>query len=303
MATMEEFENKDSFLAKWASGELSEAEKAAFRKSKDYVFYKAILEGTDGLDVPKYNKDNLFEKIKKEKNKGAKVIKLPAKWMYAVAASVALFLGYVWFSDKTITHITGFGEQITLQLPDGSEIILNSGSELSYKKENWEDGLRTTHLTGEAFFKVEKGSDFIVETDNGNVTVLGTQFTVNTYGGFFHVACFEGKVAVAANEIESTLTQGEAMRLYNGKVEEFNFKSPTPKWNQGESNFENTPLYQVIYALERQYGVSIHADNIDAEQLFTGSFTHTNLDIALRSVFESMQIKFTFSNKNTIVLG
>lgn len=299
---MEEFENNDDFLAKWASGELSEAEKEAFRKSEDYAYYQAILEGTDVLEVPSYDKNALFKKVQQKKADKGRVVSLVPRWAYAVAASIALLLGYVWYMNRTIDYSTGFGEQLTIQLPDASEVILNANSELTYNPKEWKKGHRITNLEGAAFFEVEKGSDFVVSTPNGEVTVLGTQFTVNTYGNLFEVICYEGKVKVAENTTSKVLSQGDAIRIHNGAIESWEIDGSTPTWIQGESTFSNAPLYQVINALQNQYGIVIKSDNVDVEQRFRGSFTHNDLNIALRAVFESMQIKVTFTDKSTIVL-
>ena len=75
-----------------------------------------------------------------------------------------------------------------------------------------------------------------------------------------------------------------------------------PSWVQDESTFSNAPLKQVIKALEKQYNIVINAKNVDGDMRFTGSFTHTNVKIALRTVFESLEIKFAFKDEKTIDL-
>ncbi|WP_420602600.1 FecR family protein [Flagellimonas sp.] len=300
---MEELNNIDDFLAKWASGELSDAEKKTFEQSEEYVYYKAILEGTEALDVPSYKKEDLYLKVQQQRENSGKVVTLIPKWVYATAAAIAVLLfGYIWFAGTTVDYTTGFGEQLTAQLPDNSEIILNSNSALSYIKEDWKNGDRTVNLKGEAFFIVQKGSDFKVETTNGNVTVLGTEFTVNSGDRVFQVICYEGKVEVTNNDLTQVLHQGDALRIYGATVEHWKLSDAKPTWIQGESNFTNAPLSQVIKALENQFEISINAENVDTDARFTGSFTHGDLNAALRIVFESMDITYTFTNKNTVIL-
>ncbi|WP_420321761.1 FecR family protein [Flagellimonas sp.] len=300
---MEEFKDIDDFLAKWASGELSDDQKKAFERSENYAYYKAILEGTEALDVPSYNKEDLYQKVQQQKEKEGKIVSIVPKWAYAAAAAVAvLFFGYLWFANTTIDHTTGFGEQLTALLPDNSEVILNANSTLSFKKKDWGNGERTVNLKGEAFFKVEKGSDFTVETDNGQVSVLGTEFTVNSEKGLFQVVCFEGKVGVAQEEVSQILLQGDALRIHKGEVENWKLTDGQPNWLQGESNFTNAPLSQVIKALENQFGIIIKTENVNTDARFTGSFTHGDMDAALRIVFESMDITYTFTDKNTVIL-
>ena len=192
---------------------------------------------------------------------------------------------------------------MSFTLPDGSKVILNSKSKLSYKKRNWGVDNRRVSLSGEAFFKVEKGAEFLVETKKGKVKVLGTQFTVNSYAQVFEVICFEGKVKAESQNHTEILTKGKAVRLVNNAFEPFTIGDTNPTWLQNESSFSNAPLTQVIKTLENQFNVIINGETIDTNQRFTGSFTHNNLETALRTVFESMDITFTFENENTIELS
>lgn len=301
---MDEFYKKEDFLARWANGTLSEEEKKKFRETADYIYYEAILEGTDILEVPPYDSEKLFEKVQSKKrgveNK-TKVFRLP-RWSYAVAAGLALIFGYMFLFDQTIDYTTGYGEQLALVLPDESEVILNAKSKLGYKKKNWEKE-RIVNLEGEAYFKVNKGGTFTVATSDGSVTVLGTEFTVNSDENVFEVICYEGKVKVRLGVLEKVITAGEAVRFVRAEMEEWTFTSEGPSWTQGESSFNNAPLSQVVKALEEQFNITINTEDITKKIRFTGSFTHDNLQKALRTVFEPLEIKFTFISKNTIDLA
>ncbi len=141
-------------------------------------------------------KKEVLEKIT-QKTSNKKVKKLIPNWMFAAAASIALLFSTVYYLTGTNESFsTSFGEQLALVLPDGSEVLLNSKSTLSYKKSDWFDGKRTLELTGEGYFKVKKGSTFSVNSTNGNVSVLGTQFNVKTNPSYFEVLCYEGRVQV-----------------------------------------------------------------------------------------------------------
>ena len=67
-------------------------------------------------------------------------------------------------------------------LPDGSSVLLNRHSSLSYPKRFKSDN-REVQLTGEAYFEVSKDQKhpFIVQTEHINVQVLGTHFNVDAY--------------------------------------------------------------------------------------------------------------------------
>jgi len=173
---MENNFNTEDFLAKWANGELPDSEQEAFEKTEEFDFYKSILEGTDVLEVPPFDKKALFNKVQEEKVKKSKVVRLFPKWAFAAAAAVAILLATTFLLNQNTTYKTGYGEQLAVQLPDGSEAILNAKSQLEFDPDNWTEN-RSLSLEGEAFFKVKKGKSFTVQTNNGAVTVLGTQFS------------------------------------------------------------------------------------------------------------------------------
>ena len=102
-------------------------------------------------------------------------------------------------SLRFATLHTAFGQRKELTLPDGSKIILNANSTLKYPAE-WNAGTpRRFELAGEASFEVvdrPEGlqDDFIVYTEDGFVSVLGTQFVVAERGAGTRVVLGEGKV-------------------------------------------------------------------------------------------------------------
>ncbi|HMB90975.1 MAG TPA: FecR domain-containing protein, partial [Rhodothermales bacterium] len=148
----------------------------------------------------------------------------------AMAACLALLIGVVFIlSQQSITHTAPFGETATIDLPDGSQVILNSGSTLSHQRTFGEEIRRVT-LEGEAFFSVAKSEiPFVVGTFNGTTTVVGTQFNVRAWKDDIEpatdVSVLEGKVRLAAQQTAQhaiTLTAGESARLVAQSI------TPTP---------------------------------------------------------------------------
>ena len=196
------------------------------------------------------------------------------------------------FSSQEIDLETSYSEQKEFSLPDGSEVILNAKSEISYNENDWETN-RIITLKGEAYFKVKKGSTFTVNTSNGKVEVLGTQFNVKNSGQYFNVVCYEGTVKVTNNKKEYILNPGNSIRKINGNdLEEYNSNNPFPSWTKGESSFVSVPLKYVILELEKQYNIEIDANKIDDSLIFTGSFSNKDLKLALASVFKTMNVKY-----------
>ncbi|WP_299161544.1 FecR family protein [uncultured Tenacibaculum sp.] len=296
----------ETFLARWVANELTQEELAKFQSSEDYHHFKAINDASQQLKAPDFNKSAVFNKIMGEtleKKKSNKVVKLIPTWLYGAVASIALIVSFFYFNnDKTTSFSTSYGEQITITLPDNSKVYLSPSSKLEYLEGEW-DTNRNLLLSGKAYFEVEKGKSFTVNTTQGNVTVLGTKFTVNSSNNFFEIQCFEGKVKVTpSNNSEIILTKGKAHRIYNNESESWNFNQDSPSWINGESSFKNTPISQVITALEKQYKIKFDATNIDVNKRFTGTFTHDNINIALKTVFAPMKISFTLAKNSSVIL-
>jgi ferric-dicitrate binding protein FerR (iron transport regulator) len=303
---MKMYLSDNTFLARWISGELTPEEFANFKVSEDYLLFEKINNTTQTLETPAYDKQELFYKLQQENAQvyraKAKVLRLVPGWAYAVAASVIIVFGVFYFMNSATHYETQFSEQLAITLPDYSKVQLNANSQLEFKSRQWETN-REVQLIGEAFFDVEKGMSFKVMTNEGIIEVLGTEFNVTVRDDYFEVRCFEGKVKVVSDTaIEAILSQGEAFRMVNDNSEEWNFSQIEPSWLQGESTFRNTPLSQVIISLQDQFEITFDRSNIDINKRYTGSFTHTDLKLALKTVFAPMEISYNANNENIIVL-
>ena len=300
--------DKDVFLAKWLEREISDLELKKLVSEEDYKTFKKIKTGIDvfvEIEKPLQNTFNEIKakiKTKSGKKPRAKIINLYSKVAVAIAASVILFFSLnTFFDNNDVNFQSNFGEQQVVTLLDGSEVILNAKSELKYNKKDWKTN-REVFLNGEAFFKVQKGKTFTVTTINGSVTVLGTQFNVNTNKNFFDVVCYEGSVKVTSNNIERIITRNQAVRNNNGLTAYTpNIENENPSWVSGQSSFKSVPLSQVIDALHKQFNIDFDSATIDDAIVFTGSFDNKNLNIALASVFETVNVKYAVS-KNKIKL-
>ena len=286
---------EESFLAKWLDGTISDATLKELVSEQDFIDYKKIKNGLELLGklnrpvAPSFN--TLYDSIHKKRNFKHKQASF--KWGLSIAASILVVLGcYFAFNFEEITHETSYAEQKTISLPDGSEVVLNAKSAINFTEKDWRNN-RTILLKGEAFFKVKKGSTFSVQTSNGQVSVLGTQFNVKHTDAFFEVVCYEGKVSVTNNKKEYLLNPGNAIRKINGTdPEKYTSEKLFPSWVNGESSFVSVPLSYVILELEKQYNIDIDAHKIDDSIIFTGSFSNKDLKLALASVFKTMNIQF-----------
>ncbi|PQJ76039.1 FecR family protein [Polaribacter gangjinensis] len=306
----ENITNNDTFLAKWLAEEITDEQLKEFVSESEFLNYKKIKEGIKLYEYLEAPSEGTFANIKNKiakkqsiKNNPSMVVSLFTKSVIAVAASVAIIFGVNSFlNNQEVNFESGFGEFKTIALLDNSEVLLNAKSSLSYTKKDWKNN-RNVRLNGEAFFKVQKGSTFNVLTDNGTISVLGTQFSVHSQDGFFEVICYKGKVKVTSQNNEYILTPSKSVRVVNGKVlEDVAIISDTqPSWIAGETTFKSVPLKVVIDGLEKQFNIKIESKSIDNTIVFSGSFDNKNLDIALASVFKTTGLNYKITNSTVIL--
>lgn len=112
----------------------------------------------------------------------------------AVLACALLFVSIIWFpfrkkekADQDLSNNvneikTDASSKTTINLPDGSIVVLNTGSTLTYNKE-FGISSRSATLTGEAYFDVRKNAamPFIVHAGAIDVLVKGTIFNLKAY--------------------------------------------------------------------------------------------------------------------------
>jgi ferric-dicitrate binding protein FerR (iron transport regulator) len=297
--------DKDYLLKKWLNDELSDTEKEAFLQSDDYSFYKDIIDNANHFKASNFSKAEDFETFNaKYQSQKPKVKKL--KWLNPLlrVASIVVIgfaLYFTIFQETTIEIQTLAHEQTTIELPDASIVTLNAKSQVSYDKKAWSKH-REIKLAGEAFFIVSKGNTFDVITKDGKVTVVGTQFNVKQRDNYFEVKCFEGVVKVTSQFITKTLNAGDTYRFLDNEFSESKTILKEPQWTKNKSSFESVPLKEVIAELERQYDIKITTKQLDGSRLFTGVFTHNNLENALMSVSQPMNLTYEINTANQVVI-
>ncbi|GAA4274548.1 FecR family protein [Aquimarina gracilis] len=295
-------DKKDNiFLSRWINGELSEEELREFQSHPEYEHYVKIKAGADALDLRRYDIEEQLISLKSKRSdkKSRGIIKL---WPYfAAAASIAIILGLFLFGPNQ-SYTSDYGEKLIVTLPDGSEMTLNAKSIARFDKKNWKNN-RTVTLEGEAFFKVKKGSKFTVITDNGDVSVLGTQFNVHSQNSLFEVNCFEGKVSVTNKNNKEILTAGKAYRNLGKTSEKWTFNAAGPSWLTNTSSFRSIPIRYVLKELEEQYNIQIKEEGLNLGYKYTGTFPNDNIEVALKTVFSTLDIEYTLSQDGkTVVL-
>ena len=286
---------KDTLYARWLSGLLSEDELQELQSSGALRELEQIKEELDHWSLPAYNKTEGLARLQGSlPQQKTKVRRLVPRWAYAAAASLLLLLA-TWFllRDTSQTLTAPNGQMLAHTFVEGSKVQMNDGSSISYDPAAWAEK-RLVKLSGEAYFEVEKGVKFIVQTNKGTVEVLGTKFNVNAWGEQLMVECYEGRVAVNAAGERKEVTLGKAVIVNaNGIGAVAGIDRGRPMWQTGQSRFENAKIKTVFEELERQYDIKVNAPPINRN--FTGGFTHTQLDDALKAICLPLQLKYEIS--------
>lgn len=293
-------QNEKLFL-KWLNGELSEKEIKDLKTSEDFETLEKIAFYTSQMQAPKVDAQealNAFKERQRSK-KETKVIPLNYKMVMRIAAVLVVLLAssYVLFFNNVKSFETHLAQTEKITLPDASEVILNAQSTLNYNEKTWSKK-RNLDLSGEAFFKVNKGQKFTVNTAAGSVQVLGTQFNIKQRAHYFEVQCYEGLVAVTYNNKTLKLSKGKSFRVINETIQVVDdLNADRPSWLKAESSFTKIPLNQVLLELERHYDLKIILNNVDDAQLFTGTFTHADRTIALQSITIPLKLSYKIEGK------
>ncbi len=195
-----------------------------------------------------------------------------------------------------------YGKKFEVQLSDGTLIHLNAGTSLRYPVQFVKNKNRQVYLLGEAYFEVEKDKahPFNVNTQNGNIEVLGTKFNVDTYSEntSTDVVLVEGKVSLyrehKINEVY--LTPGFKGSLAKGEIaiptEQVNTDYYTA-WVKGSLVFKNASFADIIKKLERQYNVTfINRNKTLGKEIFNARFDNEPIEVVLKYFSDSYKIDY-----------
>jgi len=297
--------DKDNLIAKWLNNKLTATEMEAFKQRDDYELNMAIIENAKHFKASNISTVEDFYRFKENyesrRSSARKLNWLNPTLRIAAVLVIALGIYFNFFFNNSVQVQTLASQKTTVELPDHSSVTLNALSEIEFSKRHWNDK-REVFLDGEAFFKVTKGKTFDVITEDGIVTVVGTQFNVKQREHYFQVECFEGKVKISSKGIDKMLTVGDTYQVLEGKHLESKTVSIIPSWMENKSFFEAIPFKEVLAELERQYNIEITYKNINTSRLFTGGFVHNNLENALIAVTKPMNLTYELSSSNLVIL-
>jgi transmembrane sensor len=223
------------------------------------------------------------------------------RWLVAAAILVLIVSGMLvtktFFSGKALLR-TEYGQIRQQELPDGTDVVVNANSQLSYSS-GWKDGVdREVWLNGEAFFHVRKTpmkSRFIVHTDHFDIIVTGTQFNVVNRNGRDNVMLKEGSVILHIPDCDKTnpgscrdlsMVPGDYVEYGSAQLEKKLVKDDSlTAWREQVLKFNETPVSELVTIIRDQYGVTVKlADDSVKDKTVTGILSNKNLDVLLKAV-------------------
>ena len=237
---------------------------------------------------------------------------------------------------------TSTGERLAVTLGDGSQVTLDTQTELNV---NFTPAARIIHLTrGQAFFEVAKDRrrPFVVEVGSRRFVAVGTAFDVRLDGEQIKVTMLEGIVqverrehaAIAAedgagrthrtgagdetsrfkqdraayssqNGVVTTLNAGEQRIVDAQRQDRVRFTDPerSTSWRRGQVVFDDTRLADAVAELNRYSETKIElADPALAELRLSGAFAVSRPTVFIEAVTTYFPIRVAQANDRVVVL-
>lgn len=201
------------------------------------------------------------------------------------------------------------GVRSRVTLPDSSVIWLNSGSTLLVA-DGFGSGNREVLLKGEGYFEVKSdpSDPFFVRTESGtSIRVTGTCFNLSCYSPEkgVKVTLLKGSVDILTGKNDVIrLKEGEGMTVRGG----FSSEDPAPDiegdtaWTRGTLHFDNTPMREVLEAVERWYGVDITVrDNSIYRNSFTADFRSESINQVMELLAITCDIVYVVDGRNITI--
>lgn len=307
----------DTFLARWLAGELNEEELRKLKARPDYPGLQKAVDNLGRMEAPKMDTRAGYEALKAAREQRRKqpqaavpmqAVRTRPAWLkplLAVAATVALVLAAWWlFPTATPDYYVDAGmPSATANLEDGSTVEINAASSLNF---SISENQRSAELVGEAYFDVAKSDvPFLITTELGEVSVVGTSFNVYSRGDSMRVSVNSGRVKVkfSGRPKEFILEPGQAATLTtNETANQASFTEEQDfDWRYKRSVFINQPLQEVLDELGRQYDLTIvRPATLNESEHYDITFPNDQLGRALTAVFGAVE-GFTFRQEGQII--
>lgn len=312
----------DELLAKYLSGETTPPETEAVEAwatatiENHHYFVEAKQAWSQGFEpsAPSFSTDGHFHKIQdhiyRERQERRRVTKKIMRWAASMSILLISIVSFWFYQNMPVEQLiveTAAGQQKSLILPDGSRVVLNVGSSISFPEAFLQDK-REVELVGEAFFDVKRNPEkpFRVKSGQLTTTVLGTSFNIKAYNQWDQaITVATGKVAVGAENQQVHLNPGDQATFHKQTLKTSRVPVEVAlAWQNGELHFQDSPLKDVIRSLERWYNMEIILNNPAMELCaFTGQFKDEKLLNVLEVLKEALGISYEVKSNKIFING
>ncbi len=342
--TVEDLLTNDSFV-RWIQGEADKKEQKKWNRwleedpARDYkvlqakrlyhtLQFKEETPNTIGelnkLRQAIANQEKFHQTSKKKKSYWSTAAVIAV--LLIILPTVAVYFGWDMGAKEQIeetaftTVQTDYGEIQNLSFPDGSNVVLNANSKLTFPS-TFSDGDVEMELDGEAQFNVaskkgDKERTFSVRTADGTVSVLGTRFNVNTRMNSTEVVLEEGSVLfeAVAKKISGNSKQPLSYIMKPGEMLTFGLNDQEisvqqvdtdlyTSWRNLELRLDNTPLWQIANRIEHTYGAEVDfMDDKLRDMRFYGTVPNKNLSVLLEGLRVLLDEPIS-KDSNKIIIG
>ncbi len=250
-----------------------------------------------------------IQKSQKSVNRFPTLFRIAASLL--LLAAVGAVLVYITGRTRTVSMVASYnekGKEITL--PDGSVVILNAASSVSYSHQFGKKQREIT-LKGEAYFEVtpDKSKPFVIYSNSAQIKVLGTSFNVDANDAKDQVEVY---VTSGVVELSEMANQSNKVLLHPGNAGLMDNKTIKMTrigdknclaWKTGDLTFNGARLNDVTSVLNEIYNVHIviREPGIDTTRI-EGSYQNDPLDHILRVICTQNHLNIAKSD-DTIYLS
>lgn len=254
-------------------------------------------------------------------------------WIFRVAAVLILgiFVGlgsYIYSnSDQKGTQVkeiteertirTGSGERKTIRFSNGSKIMLNSNTVITYNIGWLHNKTIRVELEGEAYFEANGDGPreqpvFAVHTPGGIIRDIGTKFLVTVAKGQSNIVLQDGRVEVSTvgqhqEYARISAQQGEMLEFRKSALLSRKAVNPTlyTSWATGYMTFEETTIKEFAGFVERRFDVDVKIANAELSAVtLEGAVYFKTLSELVQAVSEVTNVAvYQSKDLRTIYIG
>ena len=279
-------------------------------QGKDYAYFESMKDREVFLPE-QYSADATYRTISQSMQTGVSRLTF-IKYAASIALLIAVSLGIYQINkhSENMTVSTSYGERKQVDLPDGSVVILNSLSSVSYSKNIHKNPTRDIELHGEAYFDVAKDEQrtFVVKASGIEIKVLGTKFNISAYENDENIITdlYEGAVSLSHSADNTILLKPGEQAVYNKESDIVAISVVDDKnnsaWIDGSISFENISLGNIFKILEREKNIVFRiADDVDKKLKLTAKFNNNE---SVEEILEYLSLpgQFTFEKIENIYI-